>query len=81
MTAEQLEISNNAPKYHDKKFERSFLNFAKKNLISIIEVESIIEIALKNLTKTFKIPCADKKAFIFLMENLTSIHIIYFRIL
>jgi len=40
-------------------------------------MEAIIEKSLKNLTitKEFKIPCADKNNYAFLLENLTSKYI------
>ena len=71
MTQEQLDQTP-LTQYQDIKFDRFFINYAKKYLKSLIDVEGVIEKALKNQTKTFKIQCFDKNDYIFLLENLSS---------
>jgi len=60
-------------KYQNTKFDRQTVNFAKKYTKKIIEVEVIIEKALRNLVKgTYKIQNLDKTQFNFFTEFLTK---------
>jgi len=59
-------------KYIDTKFENNLLNFAKKNLRLILELEVLVEKALKNIGQKFELPKIEKKLFIHCIELLKN---------